>query len=110
MNLESLPVFLKDKKVTGMSNLVPTEGTKLTNINFPLSNTARLKSILSFFSYLNTNGEISDEAFEALVRYACSTFIENELEERVQGAFEQKFLNFWESKFSYAIEKYMARK
>ncbi|MBD2195349.1 MULTISPECIES: hypothetical protein [Calothrix] len=70
----------------------------------------RLKSILSYFSYLNKNGEISDKAFEALVHYTCSIFIEYEVEARVKGAFEQKIIDFCESKLSIAIDKYLSRK
>lgn len=110
MNLESFPVFLKDKKLTVISNSAPSKDIELTNVDFSASNLVRLKSLLSFFSYLNMNGEISDRAFEALVRYACSIFIENEVEARVQNALEQKFINFWESKLSSAIEKYISTK
>ncbi|MEH2320545.1 MAG: hypothetical protein V7K24_26360 [Nostoc sp.] len=110
MNLESFPVFLKDKKFRVISNSASSKGVELTNVDFPASNLVRLKSILSFFSYLNMNGEISDKAFEALVRYACSIFIENEVEARVKDAFEQKIINFWESKLSSAMEKYISTK
>lgn len=110
MNLESFPVFLKDKKFTVISNSAPRKGIELTNVDFAGSNLVRLKSILSFFSYLNMNGEISDKAFEALVRYACSIFIENEIEARVKDAFEQKLKNFWESNLSSSIEKYITTK
>ncbi|MBH8564589.1 hypothetical protein I8748_20785 [Nostoc sp. CENA67] len=64
----------------------------------------------SLLERLNGKSQISDEAFEALVRYACSIFRENELEQRVQVAFEQKFMDFWESKLSYALEKYINTK
>ncbi|MEH2378392.1 MAG: hypothetical protein V7K27_05730 [Nostoc sp.] len=110
MNLESFPVFLKDKKIPVISNSAPSKGVELTNVDFSVSNIVRLKSILSFFSYLNINGKISDEAFEVLVRYACSIFIENEIEARVKDVFEQKIKNFWESKLSSALEKYITTK
>ncbi|WGV27044.1 hypothetical protein [Halotia branconii] len=103
-------MFLKSKQLTKLSNSSPSKEVGLNDVDFSSSNMIRLKGILSYFSYLNINGEISDEAFEALVRYACSVFIENELEERVQFALEQKVMSFWESKFIYALEKYMARK
>ncbi|MBD0386809.1 MAG: hypothetical protein ICV54_09835 [Nostoc sp. C3-bin3] len=110
MNLESFPVFLKDKKIRVISNSTSGKGVELANVGSSSSNIVRLKSILSFFSYLNMNGEISDEAFEALVRYACSIFIENEVEARFKDSFEQKIKSFWESKLSSAIEKYITTK
>lgn len=110
MNLESFPMFLKDKKFTAISNSALSKDIELANVDFSASNLVRLQSQLSFFSYLNINGEISDQTFEALVRYACSIFIENEVEARVQNAFEQKFINFWESKFSSAMDKYISTK
>lgn len=103
-------MFLKSKQLTNVSNSSLREGVGFNDVGFSSSNMIRLKGILSYFSYLNINGEISDEAFEALVRYACSIFIENELEERVQFALEQKVMNFWESKFTYALEKYISTK
>lgn len=103
-------MFLKDKKLTPISNSASSKDIKLANVDFSASNLARLQSQLSFFSYLNINGEISDQAFEALVRYACSIFIENEVEARVQNALEEKFIKFWESKFFYAMDKYITTK
>ncbi len=103
-------MFIKGKKVIAISNSALSKDIQLTNADFSASNLVRLQSQLSFFSHLNINGEISDRAFEALVRYACSIFIENEVEGRVQNALEQKFINFWESKLSSAIEKYISTK
>lgn len=100
-------MFLKDKKVTGILNSAPSKGVEFTNTDFPASNLVRLKRILSFFSYLNTKGEISDESCQALVRYACSIFIENEVEERVQAALEQRLIIFLQSKFSSVLDKYI---
>ncbi|MDF5707383.1 MAG: hypothetical protein PUP90_06795 [Nostoc sp. S4] len=108
--MENFPVLLKDKKFTVISNSASSKDIELTNADLSASNLVKFKSLLSFFSYLNMNGEISDRAFEALVRYACSIFIENEVEARVKDALEQKFINFWESKFSSTLEKYITTK
>ncbi len=87
-------MFIKGKKITAISNSALSKDIELTNADFSASNLVRLQSQLSFFSHLNINGEISDQAFEALVRYACSIFIKNEVEARVKNALEhvQKLL------------------
>ncbi|BAY83113.1 hypothetical protein NIES267_25990 [Calothrix parasitica NIES-267] len=68
-------------------------------------NVKKLKAAISYFSYLNANGEISDKAFDALVRYACSIFIENEVEILVQETLEEKFIKFLRSKFMDSVEE-----
>lgn len=67
-------------------------------------NVEKLKSVLSYFSYLQSTGEISDKAFETLVSYACSIFIENEVEAKVQQVLDRKFMQFFHSKFYRAEE------
>ncbi|MFQ4142805.1 hypothetical protein [Chlorogloeopsis sp. ULAP02] len=67
-------------------------------------NVEKLKGVLSYFSYLHNNGEISDRAFETLVRYACSIFIENEVEAKIKGTLERKLMQFLYSKFSDSTE------
>ncbi|BAZ32329.1 hypothetical protein NIES4074_48310 [Cylindrospermum sp. NIES-4074] len=101
-------MLLKNKKITGILNSAPSQGVQFANTDFSESNLVRLKSILSFFSYLNMKGEISDESLEALVRYACSIFIENEVEARVQDAIEQRLIIFLQSKFSSVLDKYVS--
>lgn len=72
---------------------------KLTYLNLE-----KFKGLLSYFSYLQANGEISDKAFEALVRHACSIFIENEVEIIVQETLEQKLTTFLASKLATSLE------
>lgn len=72
---------------------------KLTN-----SNLEKFKSVLSYFSYLHVNG-VSDKAFEALVRHACSIFLENEVEIIIQETLERKFIKFFHSKFAASAEE-----
>ncbi|MEO1430981.1 MAG: hypothetical protein AAFV71_18345 [Cyanobacteria bacterium J06633_8] len=67
-------------------------------------NADNLKGVLSYFSYLYANGEISDKALEALVRHACSIFIENEVEIIFQETLERKFMTFLRSKFAGSEE------
>ncbi|MEM6401632.1 MAG: hypothetical protein AAF757_15580 [Cyanobacteria bacterium P01_D01_bin.116] len=67
---------------------------------FTALNVEKLKGVLSYFSYLHANGEISDKAFEALVSYACSIFIENQVEHIVQETLERKLMTFLSSKFA----------
>ncbi|OUL23290.1 hypothetical protein BV378_21640 [Nostoc sp. RF31YmG] len=102
-------MFLSEKN-NAISNFASRKDLELSRRSSPEARLLRLKSIVSYFSYLNKNGEISDRAFEALVHYACSIFIENELEARVQTVVEQKIIDFWESKLSFAIEKYLTNK
>ena len=49
-----------------------------------------LQKTIAYFSYLYTQGEITEKALKVLVSYACSVFIENEIESRFQMIFEQK--------------------
>mgnify|MGYP001795976790 CR=1 FL=1 len=72
---------------------------KLTSLNLE-----KLKGLLSYFTYLQANGDISDKTFEALVRHACSIFLENEVEIVVQETLERKFLTFLHSKFAAPAE------
>ncbi|WP_026735659.1 hypothetical protein [Fischerella sp. PCC 9605] len=76
-----------------------------SNRNLTRLNVEKLKGVLSYFSYLHKSGEISDKAFEALVRYACSIFIENEVELRIQDALEEKILKFLTSKLYTSTEE-----
>jgi hypothetical protein len=99
-------VFLRDKS-NKITNFAFRKDSELSRLSSPEARLLRLKSILSYFSYLNKNGEISDQAFKNLVRYACSIFIENEVEARIGSVFEQKIIDFCESKLSLAIEKYL---
>lgn len=75
------------------------------NSSFTELNLEKLKGSLSYFSYLYANGEISGQAFEALVRDACSIFIENEVEERLQEALERKLLHFLQFKLPSFLEE-----
>ncbi|RUR77142.1 hypothetical protein ACF3DV_02530 [Chlorogloeopsis fritschii PCC 9212] len=72
--------------------------------NLTRLNVEKLKEVLSYFSYLHNNREINDQAFESLVRYACSIFIEQELEVRIQETLERKLMQFLYSKFSDSTE------
>ena len=69
----------------------------------------KLKIVISYFSYLNAKGEISEQAFKALVRYACSIFIENELESRVEEVLEKKSIRFLNTNFSFTLEEFLSR-
>ena len=81
-----------------------SRGTSSSRQDFTRLNVEKLKGILSYFSYLHTNGEISDKAFQALVRHACAIFIENEVEIIVKEALEEKLIKFLRSKFADSAE------
>lgn len=98
-----------NKQVPGILNYPLKQGEYLNHSEFTASNLARLKIAISFFSYLNTKGEISDRAFKALVRYACSIFIDNEVELRVEELLDKKILQLWETKLSSALEELLSR-
>jgi len=83
-----------------LSRKIAFNRREFTNINVE-----KLKDVISYFSYLNANGEISDKAFDALVRHACSIFIENEVEVLVQETLEEKFITFLRSKFINSVEE-----
>jgi len=68
--------------------------TVLSRATLNRLNLERLKGALSYFSHLNATGEISDKSYEALVRYACTIFIETGIEEIVQNTLEQKLEKF----------------
>ncbi|MGI2902036.1 MULTISPECIES: hypothetical protein [Tolypothrichaceae] len=99
-------MFLQNKEITGISNLALKKSASLNRAKFTSLNVEKLKGVLSYFSYLRANGEISDKAFESLVHYACSIFIENEVEEIVQETLERKLMQFVRSKFSSTDEAY----
>jgi hypothetical protein len=98
-------VFVKDKRMARLAKLALKKGVASSNSSFTELNLEKLKGSLSYFSYLYANGEISDKAFDALVRQACSIFIENEVEERLQEALERRLLQFLHSKLSSFIEE-----
>ncbi len=64
------------------------------------SNLERLKIALSYLSELKLKGEISDKGFETLVKYACSLFLANEVEAKIESALERKLIKFFDSRFS----------
>ncbi len=83
-----------------MLNLISKQSSLFNRQEFTGLNLEKLKRSLSYFSYLHKNEEISDKAFETLVRYACNIFLENEVEILVQEALERKLIQFFRSKFS----------
>lgn len=109
MDWESIPVFSLNRQAAGISNFPLREGGDLNRNELTASNLERLKIVISYFSYLNANGEISDKAFKALVRYACSIFIENEVESRVEEVLEQKLIRFLNTSFSSSLEEFISR-
>lgn len=60
-------------------------------------NVEKLKGVLSYFSYLYKSGEINDKILEVLIKYACSIYIENEIEIRIEETLEAKLLQFIKS-------------
>ncbi|HEY9848569.1 MAG TPA: hypothetical protein V6D28_03855 [Leptolyngbyaceae cyanobacterium] len=102
-------MFSLNKQVTGISNSPLRKGGFLNRDELATSNLERLKIVISYFSYLNANGEISDKAFKTLVRYACSIFIENEVELRVEEVLEQKVLQLWQTKMSSTLEQLLSQ-
>lgn len=101
-------MFLENKRIAGIAKYAFSKHEALNQANFTALNVESLKGTLSYFSHSYSKGEISDKAFEALVRYACAIFIENEVEERVQEALEHKLTQFWNSKLSPALEEYIS--
>lgn len=102
-------MFVEDNRIAEREKSASKKGAALiSRTDFKALNVESLKGVLSYFSYLHAKGEISDKALEALVRYACAIFIENEVEERVQKAMERKLAQFWKSKFSPSIEEYIS--
>lgn len=102
-------MFSLNKQVTGISNAPLKKGAYLNRDDFAASNLERLKIVISYFSYLNAKGEISDKAFKALVRYACSIFVENALESRIEQVLEQKLIRFLNTKLSSTLEEFLSR-
>lgn len=98
-------MLVRDKRIAEIAKSTPRKGVAANGADFTALNVESLKGTLSYFSHLYAKGDISGEAFEALVRQACSIFIENEIKERVQEALERKLLKFWHSKFSLSIEE-----
>ena len=103
-------MFLDNKRIAGIVKYAFTKHEALNQADFTALNVESLKGTLSYFSQLHSKGEISDQAFEALVRYACAIFIENEVEERVQEALEHKLTQFWNLKLSPALEEYISER
>ncbi|MFQ4135294.1 hypothetical protein PGN35_003150 [Nodosilinea sp. PGN35] len=47
-------------------------------------NTEALRGIISYLSYLYSEGEISDKAYKALVSQVLSTFVENSIRFKIE--------------------------
>jgi hypothetical protein len=71
-----------------------TKDLALSRATLTRLNVERFQGTLSYFSQLNATGEISDRAYEALVRYACAIFLQTEIEEIVHHTLEQKLEQF----------------
>lgn len=82
---------------------------KTNNDDYNLSSLVQLKKIIAYFSYLNNQGEISDKAFNALIKYAFAAFVENQIEIIIQEKLEPKILTFFEDKISKIIENYIQK-
>lgn len=57
-------------------------------------NLENLKHLLIYLSYLHSEGEISDRAFEALAQQAFSMCVEDSIQQKV-NKFDSKLLELW---------------
>jgi hypothetical protein len=81
---------VRSEKLSVMNSLLQDIQTSYVGLDI---NT--LQETIAYFSYLYTQGEITEKALEALVSYACSVFIENEMESRIQMIFKQKLTSLF---------------
>ena len=86
-------MLLRESRSLGKQHFLNKE-TALNRASLTRLNVERLKATLSYFSHLNATGEISDNSYQALVRYACEIFLETEIEKMIQDTLEQKLEQF----------------
>lgn len=88
---------LKEKKIEGIAkskDYVSRFPSTQKDLGFRSLNARNLKGLLSYLTYLYTEGEISEKAFESLVRHAYSVYVENEMEAKIQKILKQHLLHF----------------
>jgi len=73
-------------------------GARLPHLYSAKSNKGELSNTIAYLSHLYQNGEISEKAFESLVKHACLLFVEAEIERKLSTYLEQKLL--------YLLEKF----
>ncbi|AFY69694.1 hypothetical protein Pse7367_1403 [Thalassoporum mexicanum PCC 7367] len=81
-----LNMALKKAYAQKYSYLKPYENTKFAKLD-----TKNLRATLDYFSHLYAEGEISQSALEELIAYACSIFIETEVERRLNKEINKRF-------------------
>ncbi|ACK66136.1 hypothetical protein PCC8801_2104 [Rippkaea orientalis PCC 8801] len=94
--------------LTGQKNNVEYKLTQQRDRIKVRQNLVALKKALSDLSYLKANGEISDKTFNLLFRYACTSFVENQVEQLIQEALEEKLEQFWLEKVPL-LGKYLSK-
>ena len=76
----------KAKSLGSSGNL--TRPRSLKRHGYEAVNKEALKGIISYLSYLYTEGEISDRAYKALVSQVLSTYVNNSVSFEVEKVFE----------------------
>ncbi len=77
------------KTVAELKN-IDKNPSKVRSSEFSNPNTYSFKNMVKYISSLHEKGIVDDEGFTNLLLYACSIFIENEVNERFQKILANK--------------------
>ncbi|NEP77925.1 MAG: hypothetical protein F6K39_06905 [Okeania sp. SIO3B3] len=69
--------------------------SKVLHLSLTQSRKSELRKVVIDLSNLYKTGEISERAFEKLIEYACQSFVEAEVENRLGSYLEQKLVKLW---------------
>lgn len=76
-----------------------TSSIKQKDVAFSKEILVSLKEVLRYLSSLKAKGEISDQTYEALVKFILASFIENLVEQKIGTVIENKLGRKFEQVF-----------
>lgn len=91
----NLIMATQDLEISDFVNYLATSQKHLKSVHPGVPSTKNLKALVKYITALREDGTLNDEQFTNLLVFACSIFIEREVEERVNKVLADKFPLFF---------------
>lgn len=88
-------MITQDLEVTDLVNYLVKSQKHLKGLQSGGPSTQNLKALVKYISALREDGTLNDEQFTNILVFACSMFIEREVEERIQKVLADKLPLFF---------------
>jgi hypothetical protein len=80
----------EELEITDFVNYLAKSQQQFKNLQPPSPSVQNLKELIKYTSLLRDSGTLDDDQFSTLLVYACSLFIEREVEERIKKVLGDK--------------------